>query len=601
MLSFFCLVLFFAALFFPHLVFRDGWIPHDEGFIGISASRIVNGEIPHADFQDGYSGGLSYVHALAFRVWGESVLTLRIVHLLAFQLFQLFFFWSAWKWLANWRTATLLLLLMTLWSAPNYPASMPSWYVAYFAYAAMISLVFGQQRARPGHAALIAGVMAGLAFSVKVTGLYILMASALSIVYFSKSDGHKHWIVNCGPFPLLKVLTISLLTVIPVAILLGARMLEIHGLYFYLPFILLLIASTTQMDRVEPARLMVEWVKLGFGFALGALPLLLTLVGRTPGLGAFINDVFIKPGIQVANATMPPPSLESIGIALLTLAAGLLSVFYSNKARPAIILLVVAAFLLAGSIQLVYQSVWTLLRLIPLLLMLWFLWRQRVNRIELVPAPYMTIAAFVCWLSLAQYPYAFGIYVFYCIPLFAAVLFIGLNSNKPVVQFYARVATLVLAAYAALWVNPGNFRTQGAFFTPRPVVQLAEDERIMIKIPPGHIEHYEKIVEHVRRHTSEHEPILAFPDIHEIYFLSDRTVPVSWSSDFFAPFESYTGYLEVARKKGVKVMVVNQLPEFCRAPMSWELDAILSEFPMYTRYGHIIVFTREDLSRKPSQ
>jgi len=47
-----------------------GWVPHDEGLLGQSAERLLAGQLPHRDFDEVYTGGLSYLHALAFEVGG---------------------------------------------------------------------------------------------------------------------------------------------------------------------------------------------------------------------------------------------------------------------------------------------------------------------------------------------------------------------------------------------------------------------------------------------------------------------------------------------------------------------------------------------------
>src|SRR2546422_69633 len=61
-----------------------GWIPHDEGSLAQMAERVLNGELPHRDFDDIYTGGLSFLHALAFRLFGTTLLSLRLVLLMAF-------------------------------------------------------------------------------------------------------------------------------------------------------------------------------------------------------------------------------------------------------------------------------------------------------------------------------------------------------------------------------------------------------------------------------------------------------------------------------------------------------------------------------------
>src|SRR6266700_7747426 len=57
---------------------KRGWVPHDEGTLGESAERVLNGELPHRDFDD-YTGGLTVVHALAFREFGFNSASMLIV------------------------------------------------------------------------------------------------------------------------------------------------------------------------------------------------------------------------------------------------------------------------------------------------------------------------------------------------------------------------------------------------------------------------------------------------------------------------------------------------------------------------------------------
>src|SRR6266496_2377563 len=73
-----------ASYMATHL--KRGWVPHDEGTLGLSAERVLNGGLPHRDFDD-YTGGLTFVHALAFREFGINSASMRIV---------LFVFFVAW-------------------------------------------------------------------------------------------------------------------------------------------------------------------------------------------------------------------------------------------------------------------------------------------------------------------------------------------------------------------------------------------------------------------------------------------------------------------------------------------------------------------------
>src|SRR5258708_39275629 len=58
---------------------RRGWVPHDEGILGQAAERVLQGEMPHRDFNDPYTGGLSYLDGAAFRLFGVNLLVLRYV------------------------------------------------------------------------------------------------------------------------------------------------------------------------------------------------------------------------------------------------------------------------------------------------------------------------------------------------------------------------------------------------------------------------------------------------------------------------------------------------------------------------------------------
>lgn len=68
-----------VAIAFPILwaVVPYGMIAHDEGHYGQSAVRVLAGELPHRDFHETYSGGLSYWHALLFWLFGEQLLVWR--------------------------------------------------------------------------------------------------------------------------------------------------------------------------------------------------------------------------------------------------------------------------------------------------------------------------------------------------------------------------------------------------------------------------------------------------------------------------------------------------------------------------------------------
>jgi len=80
------LVLLLSGLYMGRELKR-GWVPGDEGTLAESADRVLHGELPHRDYHEGYTGGLSYLNAAAFRLFGTNLASMR---------YMLFLFFLAW-------------------------------------------------------------------------------------------------------------------------------------------------------------------------------------------------------------------------------------------------------------------------------------------------------------------------------------------------------------------------------------------------------------------------------------------------------------------------------------------------------------------------
>jgi 4-amino-4-deoxy-L-arabinose transferase-like glycosyltransferase len=157
-----------------------GWMPHDEGYFSQAAERVLTGELPHRDFAEMYTGGLTYLHALAFDLFGVRFASLRLV-LLAFALTSVLTLFVIARRIASPVVASLLTLLSVVWSFPNYFASVPSWYNLTFTLLAVAAL-FRHARTGETRWVTLAGVIAGLSFLIKVTALYLVAAALLYLV-----------------------------------------------------------------------------------------------------------------------------------------------------------------------------------------------------------------------------------------------------------------------------------------------------------------------------------------------------------------------------------------------------------------------------------
>jgi 4-amino-4-deoxy-L-arabinose transferase-like glycosyltransferase len=157
-----------------------GWIPHDEGTLAQSAERVLAGEVAHRDFVHGYTGGLNYIHAVAFKIFGVSLLAMRYALMSAFVAWVVVFYYAATR-LTSVAGAVVVTLAAVFWSVPNYPAPMPSWYNLFLATAGLGALLeyitTGRRRW-----VLLAGLAGGLSVLMKLHGLLFIAAGLLFII-----------------------------------------------------------------------------------------------------------------------------------------------------------------------------------------------------------------------------------------------------------------------------------------------------------------------------------------------------------------------------------------------------------------------------------
>ena len=110
-------VLGLSATYLIKFAYR-GWIPYDEGYIALSAERVLNGEVPHRDYDEGYTGGLTYLHALGFKLLGMRLTSLRLVLFVFALAFASSLYFIALR-AATPVVAALASMLCLAWSLPN--------------------------------------------------------------------------------------------------------------------------------------------------------------------------------------------------------------------------------------------------------------------------------------------------------------------------------------------------------------------------------------------------------------------------------------------------------------------------------------------------
>src|SRR6266849_5258437 len=179
------LIVWFFSIAYVAGNLKRGWVPHDEGILGQAAERVLHGEMPHRDFNDPYTGGLSYLNAAAFRVLGINLLTLRIVLFMFLVLWVPAVFAAAREFSGPLASAAVTLAAVA-WSVPNYSAAMPSWFCLFFATFGTLALLKYIRQPRT-HLLVLAGLSGGLSFLIKSPGLYFAAGALLFFDYREQS------------------------------------------------------------------------------------------------------------------------------------------------------------------------------------------------------------------------------------------------------------------------------------------------------------------------------------------------------------------------------------------------------------------------------
>ena len=161
----------------------------DDGTLSQSALRVMRGQLPHRDFGEIYTGGLSFIHALAFRAFGVNLMSLRICVFLFFLAWLPAVYYVALRFTSA-IAAGAITLLAVAWSYPNYPAAMPSWYNLFFAtFGAAALLRYLEVRTRRW--LFVAGVCGGLSILMKVIGAYYIAGVLLFLAFLEQNENSE--------------------------------------------------------------------------------------------------------------------------------------------------------------------------------------------------------------------------------------------------------------------------------------------------------------------------------------------------------------------------------------------------------------------------
>jgi len=578
----------------------QGWIPHDEGQLGLTAQRILQGELPHRDFVDPYTGGLGFYNAAAFRVFGVNSIVMRASLLPLFALFCGSLYWIAAR-VAGPATAVLVTLLSAALTLPIYPAGMPSWYNLFLAVCGVAALLRYRETDRRRWL-IVAGLCGGLSIAVKIVGVYFVAAALAFLLYDSCRTARRTCHGHRNRLRLVSVWLSSVLGLCGLAglLFLRAESLPLDVVHFAVPVLCLAVA----MIAVEWERGGVDWNARGrrvgetWGwFAAGvAIPLavLLTPFLLSGAVGDLLHGVFVLPARRLSGAAKPFAGSAAVLFAAAPLACvalvgwsrgewqrrlafvlgGVLAAqFAVSMLRPEQVVLYVA---LRHSLPLLVVAATATLLLAP---------RLRNNdaaspvrrRDEL-----FLLSATTVFVSLVQYPYSGDFYFFFAAPLGVLLaLYTMTIEPQPPVRFGHLVLVLVLV-FVVTRLHFPNPAIAGGVAVRSELTRRLEQSRSPLIVRADQARLYDDVIRTVRAHSREGAYIYAGPDCPEIYFLAERRNPTRFCYSLFSDRTEDPGrdLLATIEQHDVRVVVVRLRSEF-----SQHLPTRLSEL-LERRFTH---------------
>lgn len=590
-----------------------GWVPHDEGALGQSAEWVLQGRLPHLDFTEIYTGGLSWLNALAFYLFGTNLGSPRILLFLFFLAWVPALFFLARECMGD-AAAAGVTLMAAAWSVPLYPAAMPSWYNLFFATFGAVAL-FRYVKKPDRRWLFAAGLCGGVSFLMKIVALYYVAAVLLYLIYREQSEelaggaGEERSSRGYSAFLVAGLAIFAGLIVALVRIRIGARELlyEVAPSAALALFLLAREWRGKKRRRAGSRERFLAFGRMAAPFLLGVLlPIALFMIPylRAHAWKAFLNGVFLLPFKRMLGAFMRPPEvlmlLPALGFAVL------LALGFWLKGRWRLVLSLGAAlgwaFLvwMSFSNETAYGLAWHAVRGgVPVVAvagsgMLWAWARIPGLAGEGQKQRIMILLSMGAACSLVEIPFAAPVYFCYTAPLvlLAVAALLAVPPKPP--RLLLASAGIFVALFAVLVVRPGDVFHLGKEYQEDEQTESLDLPRAgKLKIPEEDAEVYAKLMDVIQEHGEEGE-LLAGPDSPEVYFLGGFENP---RRDIFEMFEDVKGYQEnterLLEKESVKVVVINNKPGF--SPYLGEVlqKAAEKRFPQSMQIGRFEVRWRE--------
>ena len=583
-----------------------GWIPHDEGTIAQSAERTLRGEMPHRDFDEVYTGGLTYLHAAAMQAWGVSLRAPRFTLFAFFMAFVAAAYAIARRVAPGW-SAIVATALVVAWSVPNYFVSLPSWYTLFFATFGTLALLRFLEVERRRWL-IAAGACGGLSILMKITGVFYVAGGLLFLAYVeqSRAAGHpragaqrsRFWPVVGIPAGLLLFLLLSQVWSHTAGSALLPVLLPAVGVCAFVVWREWTAGRGAVVDRVRCLFALV------WPFAVGvAIPVLAFgwWYWQQGAVMDLVRGVLVLPQRRLTEASLDPPPLATIGLAVpyaVLLIAGHRGGVRREPVLAVALFALLGAVLYGGQNPVVYRVAWGAARAMPLVAvvtLIWMLVERPDNRggVELgaprLRAQLVLLVTMAAFVALVQFPYATPTYFCYG----AAMTVLALSALVAAQPRAPRRVHLAVAAFffafALVFVNQSYGWNLGVAFIPYHPDSLLDLDRGGLRVPADDKQTYEELVRVLRQHAAG-GTIYAGPDCPEVYFLSGFPNATRAIFELLTPERQDAAWMAgVLARSPIRAAVINTQPSFSRPLDPGVVTMLERRFPSSLRVGRFVV------------
>ena len=576
----------------------QGWVPHDDGSFAQSAQRVIDGELPHREFAELYTGGMTFLNAGVFWLFGEDLIWLRVPMFVLFLAFVPCYYAIARR-LVRRPTALVTTAFAVGWSVPVYPAAVPSWYLLFFSCFGTYLVIRHFETGRSWWL-FAAGLFGGLAISFKIVGIWFVLAVIVALVAAEQASNpqvhsRRRSFQGYGLFVIVGALvTLGLVVGVLGSHLGGAELVNLVLPVAALCCIPILAEATTDGPSARTrlgslGRRVVPFLA-GVVVPVGLVTLPYVITGAVPDL---IEGVLVAPRSRFDYSYLSTPGPTALLWGLPVVAALLLR-HYVPRTRRAIdisgVVVLVALLVTSGTAVLSYLLLWHTARaLAPIVVVVGAL--ALALRPGLVADPTRRLVLLLVLLvaglgSLVQFPFGAPVYFCYAAPLFALAA-VGMAGSSRVGSGLLPAALLLsYVIFGLAFLDRAALSTLGLGFQLDPQTVILDGRRASVRVTPSDRDVYGSAAALLERHASGRYAF-AGPDAPELYVLSRRKNPTRSLFDFIYTSDSARGarLLRTLRKRRVTAISVNHRPAFSD-PLDDETVRRLAElYPYHARIG----------------